>query len=927
MTNPLQASLFQDESRQSQRPVECLGLTFENDEARRAYFTEKLREKLKDPAFRQIEGFPIGSDEDILALSGPPYYTACPNPFLAEFISHYGKPFDPVNDQYQREPLTLDVSEGRSDPIYNAHRYATKLPHHAIMQAILHYTDPGDVILDGFSGSGMVGVAAQVCAQPPERFKQTLEKEWEVEGKPTQWGARRVVLNDLSPTAGFISANYNLPFAVEAFVREANRILEETKQELGWMYDTLHTDGRTKGQINHTVWSEIFSCSKCGGEINFFDQALDNQAKRIRRSFACPHCQTELTRRELERIFEADFDPVLGKSIKRLKRQPVLINYTINRDRFEKQVDENDLTTLRKIENLSSWPELPANEIPFMHLTHQQARIDTLHITHLHHLYLPRAAYTLGVLWQKIRAVDNVRLRHMLVFWFDNHLVRLSLQNRYSPRGSSAVFSGLYYLPPLVSETNPFTVYKIAARRLSHVSSDYRPLPGNTMIGTGDSGNLSLIPDNHIDYIFTDPPVADYIYYSDLNFLVESWYKVWTNAEAEAIVDKARVKELLDYQNAMQRCFKEYYRVLKSGRWITIVFRSSSAHIWKVIQEVIFYAGFIVAGVYTLDKKQKSYRKISSSAVRQDLVISAYKPTHRLDERFALHGGMEAGVWDFVEAHLRQLPVFIQAEDGWVEIIDERLDYALFERMVTFHKQRGVMVPISVVEFFAGLEQRFPARDEMYFLSDQVAEYDQKRMRVKRVRPVKPSFIDETQVIHWLQSQLTKKPQTSQEIRSNLGEPLVWPKYDKPLELDELLEQNFLCYDGQGPIPEQIWNWLCQRIEYSHQTREQTRKIADASLRAIAKGRWYLPDSNEAKNLESLKEEILLKEFKEYVQLIQKSPKSFRLEVVQVGCEKAFREEDYQTIITVTTNIPDEVLLEYPKLLFWHDQAVVRMNA
>ncbi len=59
-------------------------MTFPNDEARRAHFIEQLREKLKDLAFRKIEGFPIGDDEDILALSDPPYYTACPNPFLIQ---------------------------------------------------------------------------------------------------------------------------------------------------------------------------------------------------------------------------------------------------------------------------------------------------------------------------------------------------------------------------------------------------------------------------------------------------------------------------------------------------------------------------------------------------------------------------------------------------------------------------------------------------------------------------------------------------------------------------------------------------------------------------------------------------------------------------------------------------------------------------
>src|SRR5271169_3586305 len=84
--------------------VECLGMKFENDEKRREYFLAKLSEKLKDPDFRKIEGFPIGSDEDILALSDPPYYTACPNPFLADFVKGYGTLYDP-KQPYHREPF------------------------------------------------------------------------------------------------------------------------------------------------------------------------------------------------------------------------------------------------------------------------------------------------------------------------------------------------------------------------------------------------------------------------------------------------------------------------------------------------------------------------------------------------------------------------------------------------------------------------------------------------------------------------------------------------------------------------------------------------------------------------------------------------------------------------------------------------------
>ena len=95
-------------------------MPFPDDAVRCAYFIGKLGEKLKDSTFRKIEGFPGGTDEDILALSDPPYYTACPNPFIEEFIKFHGKPYNPATDNYEREPFAADVSEGKKDPIYNA---------------------------------------------------------------------------------------------------------------------------------------------------------------------------------------------------------------------------------------------------------------------------------------------------------------------------------------------------------------------------------------------------------------------------------------------------------------------------------------------------------------------------------------------------------------------------------------------------------------------------------------------------------------------------------------------------------------------------------------------------------------------------------------------------------------------------------------
>ena len=244
-------------------PVECLGKTFENDQASRDYYLAILAEKLKDPEFRKIEGFPIGEDEDILNLSDPPYYTACPNPFLEDFIRFYGTPYDP-NEEYKREPYAADVSEGKNDPIYNAHSYHTKVPHKAIMRYILHYTNPGDLVFDGFCGTGMTGIAAQLCGD-----KETVEslgykvladgtilqEERDVITQKSEWvpfsklGNRRAILNDLSPIATFIAYNYNSPVNVSEVEEKAKEIILEVENECGWMFETYHSNGE-KGRIN-----------------------------------------------------------------------------------------------------------------------------------------------------------------------------------------------------------------------------------------------------------------------------------------------------------------------------------------------------------------------------------------------------------------------------------------------------------------------------------------------------------------------------------------------------------------------------------------------------------------------------------------------------------------------------------------------------
>src|SRR5271166_3533291 len=245
-------------------PVECLGMTFPNDQARREYFMGKLREKLKDPEFRSSERFPIGEHEDILAMSDPPYFTACPNPFLGEMVRHFGRAYDP-DEPYGCEAFASDVAAGKNDTIYMAHSYHTKVPHQAILRYILHYTKPGDIILDGFCGSGMTGVAASLCEDLPPDEKAAIEQEM----PGVQWGRRVAILNDLSPAAAFIAHNYNVRVDVSAFLDDAQALIDRASADCGHLYRTkqhgesgsfLSLEKEWSGLLNYVVWSEVMAC-------------------------------------------------------------------------------------------------------------------------------------------------------------------------------------------------------------------------------------------------------------------------------------------------------------------------------------------------------------------------------------------------------------------------------------------------------------------------------------------------------------------------------------------------------------------------------------------------------------------------------------------------------------------------------------------
>lgn len=926
-----ETSLFDsllEEPQKPSGPVTCLGMTFENDEGRRAYFTEELRKKLQDPEFRKIEGFPIGSDENILNLSDPPYYTACPNPWIADFIAEWEtqKPEQPEGYHYHREPFAADVSEGKNDPIYNAHSYHTKVPHKAIMRYILHYTEPGDIVFDGFCGTGMTGVAAQMCGNREVVMSlgyqvkpdgTILQEETDEDGKKvwkpfSKLGPRRAVLNDLSPAATFIAYNYNTPVDVASFEKEAKRILNEVEKECGWMYETLHTDGKTKGKINYTVWSDVFVCPNCTKEVVFWDAAVDQEAGKVFDEFPCPHCSTSLTKRRMDRAWVSFFDEAINGIVKQAKKSPVLINYSVGKLRTEKTPDVNDLKLIERIESSPILHWFPSDR---MMDGKETRRNDPIGLTHIHHFYTKRNLLILSALRAKVEE-SEIKALHYWLNSLDHGLGKRVKHGNYS--FPMSILSGTLYVPSLGRENNPLYFYTTRFKKQSAVLAS-SSAQGNP-VSTQSSERLDVLP-NSLDYIFVDPPFGSNLNYSELSFPWECWMKVKTENGPEAIENSVQGKGSAEYRHLMTSCFRENYRMLRPGRWMTVEFSNTKAAVWNSIQTALIEAGFIVANVSALDKKQGSFKAVTTpTAVKQDLVISAYKPNGGFEERFLKEAQSEEGVWDFIRTHLKYLPVTKQ-QGASLQFVAERDPRILFDQMVAYYVRKGYPVPISSQEFQNGLSQRFIERDGMYFLPDQVAEYDRKKMTSGELKQMSMFVSDEASAIQWLRQLIKEKPQTFSDINPQFMQQLGgWSKNEAQLDLRELLYQNFLCYEGKGPVPEQIHSYLSTNWKELRNLPKD-----DPTLVAKARDRWYVPDPNKAGDLEKLREKALLKEFEEYKE-VKKKLKVFRLEAVRAGFKKAWQERDYAVIIAVADKIPSNVLEEDPKLLMWYDQAVTRMG-
>ena len=247
----------------------------------------------------------------------------------------------------------------------------------------------------------------------------------------------------------------------------------------------------------------------------------------------------------------------------------------------------------------------------------------------------------------------------------------------------------------------------------------------------------------------------------------------------------------------------------------------------------------------------------------------------------------EESAWAFTRQHLEKLPIVVQ-RNNMIEPISERQAFLLFDRMVAYHVMHGIPVPLDATDYYQGLDARYLKRDGMYFLADQVNEYDTARIKLN-LESVEFALhvTNEKTAIGWLYRLLEEEPRTYSVIQPMfMQEVKSVDRYEAMPELAVLLEENFLQDE---------------------------------------KGRWYVPDTKKEGDIAKLREKSLLREFDGYLKSKGKL-KLFRSEAIRVGFSHLWKEKNYQAIVDLANRLPAATIQEDPNLLMYYDISLSRVG-
>jgi predicted RNA methylase len=182
-------------------------------------------------------------------------------------------------------------------------------------------------------------------------------------------------------------------------------------------------------------------------------------------------------------------------------------------------------------------------------------------------------------------------------------------------------------VPFIFNEANVFATFERKARSIEdHLLTTATHYTARAVVLNGSATDLSRLPDESVDVIFTDPPFGANINYSEMNLLWEAWLGAFTNPTDEAIMSRSQGKSVADYQRLMTKSLQECFRVLRPGHWMLLVFMNSSGKVWEALRQAVLDAGFSITRADSFDKQHGTFKQfVSPNTAGEDLVLHCHK--------------------------------------------------------------------------------------------------------------------------------------------------------------------------------------------------------------------------------------------------------------------------------------------------------------
>ncbi|MBI2867002.1 MAG: type I restriction enzyme HsdR N-terminal domain-containing protein [Chloroflexi bacterium] len=238
-------------------------------------------------------------------------------------------------------------------------------------------------------------------------------------------------------------------------------------------------------------------------------------------------------------------------------------------------------------------------------------------------LFTPKQLAQLALLRHLIRKRNPEPVQDALLLMFSGLLNKINLtyhssEGRSEGRGDSGVFRYYRYrIAPKPAAVDVMRYFKSRLERVIAAKKELAPFitcktVQDATIRQGTATDLHDIPDESVDYIYTDPPYGSKIPYLDLSVMWNAWLDLPVtdkDYENEAIEGGEHNKTKQDYSNLLAASIQEMARVLKYDRWMSFVFAHQNPAYWHLIVDSAEKAGFEYAGAVKQNNGQTSFKK------------------------------------------------------------------------------------------------------------------------------------------------------------------------------------------------------------------------------------------------------------------------------------------------------------------------------